>query len=263
MPNKNQGLKEFFAFITSRSFLQQILIALAVFIILFLVVVNGLALITRHGEELEVPNVINMQLTDATHLLVSRSFKVQVDSVFVNDKPGGMVIDQSPVSGDKVKEGRSIYLTMVTYQAPEVHLPKFEDIAYKEYVSDLESVGISVENIVYKSDIARDLVLGVTFKNKPLSDNIALPKGSKVDLILGDGNGGTVVLPSLVGLSLDDAKFAIRGAQLFLGHVSYDSTSHDTLNAKVYRQSPSTRPDTVVKVSQGTLIDLYMKTGGK
>lgn len=259
MPEKKTGFNEFKLFIFSRTFLRQLLIAAGLFLILLLVLINCLAFITRHGEEVTVPSVISLQASAATKLLLDQNFKVQIDSVFVNDKPGGTIIDQSPAAGSKVKSGRSIYLTMVTFLAPQVKLPRFEDTPYKEYQSNLATIGLGVDSVTYKPDVALDLVLGVMFKGKVLTDGISIPKGSKVNLILGDGNGGTVVLPNLTGLKLDEAKFGIRGSQLLLGKVYYDSTSHDTVNARVYRQNPSTRADTVVKVSQGTLIDLYLK----
>ncbi len=259
MPKKTTSQDDFRLFITSRLFLKQLLLALGLFIVLLLILINGLAFLTRHGEEVEVPSVLSLQASAATKQLLDQHFKVEVDSVFVNDKPGGTIIDQSPAAGAKVKENRTIYLTMVTFQAPVVHLPKFEDTPYKEYQSDLATIGLGVDSITYKPDVAQDLVLGVTFRHHVLADGQPLPKGSRVNLILGDGNGGTVVLPNLTGLNLDEAKFGIRGSQLLLGRVLYDSLTHDTLRAKVYRQTPAARADTVVKVSQGTLIDLYLK----
>lgn len=259
MPKKKTGSEEFKEFIFSRIFLKQILLALAAFTILMIILINGLAFITKHGEEVTVPKLTGLQVGEATKLLLAQNFKVQVDSVFVDDKPGGQVIDQTPLAGSNVKDNRRIYLTMVTFQAPSVHLPRFEDTPYKEYLSDLKTLGLGVDSITYKPDIAQDLVLGVTFRNHSLSDGAVLPKGSKINLVLGDGNGGMVVLPNLTGLNLDEAKFGIRGSQLSLGRVIFDSTSHDSLRARVYRQSPAAKTDTVVKVSQGTLIDLYLK----
>lgn len=259
MPEKQTSFNDFKLFIFSKLFLKQVLLAFGVFIILLLVLINGLAFITHHGEEINVPSVINLQASEATKILIDQHFKVEVDSVFVNEKAGGTIIDQTPAAGAKVKENRTIYLTMVTFQAPVVHLPKFEDTPFKEYQSDLATIGLGVDSITYKPDVAQDLVLGVTYKHHILTDGAGLPKGSKVNLILGDGNGGTVVLPNLTGLNLDEAKFGIRGSQLLLGRVLYDSTTHDTLKARVYRQSPAAKADTVVKISQGTLIDLYLK----
>ena len=259
MPEKSTSFNDFKLFIFSRLFLKQLFLAFGICIILFLILINGLAFITRHGEEVSVPSVLNLQSSEGTKLLLDQRFKVEVDSVFVNDKAGGTIIEQSPEAGAKVKENRTIYLTMVTFQAPIVHLPKFEDTPYKEYQSDLTTIGLGVDSITYRPDVAQDLVLGVTFKHHALTAGIGLPKGSRVNLILGDGNGGTVLLPNLTGLNLDEAKFGIRGSQLLLGRVVYDSTTHDSLKARVYRQTPAARADTMVKVSQGTLIDLYLK----
>jgi len=252
-------MKEFTQFLFSWLFLKNLLIALGIFLVLIFFLIKCLDIFTRHGQEVEVPLVLNSQVGEATRNLENKLFHVKIDSVFVNDKPGGLVIDQNPAGGQKVKENRTIYLTIVTYTAPSVHIPRFEDTPFKEYESILKGLGLYADSITYKHDIALDLVLGVIWKGKKLAEGASVPKGSKLGIILGDGNGSELTLPNLVGLNLDDAKFAIRGAQLLLGRVRYDSTTHDTLRARVYKQNPPFPSDSVVKISQGTFIDLYLK----
>jgi len=66
-----------------------------------------------------------------------------------------------------------------------------------------------------------------------------IPKGSRIDLVLGNGLGANEVeIPNLIGLPLNEAKFALSGAGLGLGTVTYDPNVTDTATAVISVQSP-------------------------
>jgi len=253
--NQNKWLQ----FLKSRYFFMNIGLGLVLIAVLFFIAFKSLDLITRHGQEIKVPNLIGKNVDDGIKTLESMQFRIKLDSVFKSGKSGGEIIDQNPAPDEMVKEHRTIYLTMVKYAAPMVHLPSFEDTPYKEFESNLKGLGLEVDSITYRPDIAKDLVLGVNYKGMKMSAGASLPKGSKVDLILGDGQGDNLVaLPNLLGLRLDEARFAIRGAQLILGQVSYQGIITDSNFAKVILQSPP-RKDSTAKVAQGTTINLVLE----
>jgi beta-lactam-binding protein with PASTA domain len=213
-----------------------------------------------HGQEIKVPNIIGQNIDAGLKTLNSMNFRVSIDSVFQSGKPGGEIIDQNPAPEEMVKDHRTIYLTIVKYNAPMVKLPGFEDTPYKEFESNLKGLGLEVDSITYQPDIAKDLVLGVNYRGRRLVSGSSLPRGSKVSLILGDGLGGNLVpLPHLLGLRLDEARFAIRGAQLILGQVSYQGIITDSSFAKIISQSPSPGLDSNAKVPQGTVINLILE----
>lgn len=250
---ENQLLK----FLKSRYFWIQIFSGIAVVILLFFIFLKSLDMITRHGEELSVPKFTGLTLDKAIQVAGSMKFKLKIDSIFIPDKSGGEIVDQSPNYGDLVKSERTIYLTIVKNSAPLVKLPNYEDIPYKEFESNLIGLGLKVDSIEYKPDIAKDLVLGVHYKGGKISEGFTLAKGSKVDLILGDGLGQNLVpLPNLIGLKLDEAKFAIRGSQLLLGKVTFTGTITDSGMVKVLKQFPPQRTDSLSQISQGSQISL-------
>ena len=118
-------------------------------------------------------------------------------------------MEQDPDAGTNVKEGRTIYLTMVTTNAPEVALPDLEQSTYREAVATLSNFGIKIGDTTYRSDIARDRILEVKFGGQTVKAGFKLPKGSKVDLVLGDGAGANEVdIPDLLNQDLDGARFA-------------------------------------------------------
>jgi len=85
-----------------------------------------------------------------------------------------------------------------------------------------------------------------------------LPKGSKIDLVLGDGKGASeVAIPELINLYLDEAKFAIKNSGLVLGTTTYTGTVTDSTKAIVISQFPM-KSDSLSKVSIGTRINITL-----
>ena len=89
--------------------------------------------------------------------------------------------------------------------------------------------------------------------------NEEIPKGSVVDLVLGDGYGVTKLdIPSLIGLSYNEALSSLRGSGLNVGQVNYDAGMRDSTNTMVYKQLPE--PSDSSKISQGEAISIWLKT---
>ncbi len=252
---KSVGVKVWFKYIGLNIFL-----AMLISMVLLFLCLKGLDFLTLHGQEIKVPNTVGMPLAIATKTLEDQNFRIIQDSVYKGINQGGLVVDQSPSGGEMVKDHRTIYITISKYLSPLVKLPRFQDIPLKEFESILKSMSISIDSIEYQPDVAKDLVLGVRFLGKNLIEGNSIPQGTKVNLILGDGSGGNAVdLPSLIGLSLDEARFSIRGSQLLLGQVSFLGPITDTAMAKVILQSPATKKDSLVKVSQGSIINIVLR----
>lgn len=83
-----------------------------------------------------------------------------------------------------------------------------------------------------------------------------ITKGSKIDLILGNGQGANEVqIPDLSGLTVSEAKFALQGIGLSLGTVTYDIGVSDTSTARVITQFPGLETGIT---SIGSKIDLTL-----
>jgi len=107
--------------------------------------------------------------------------------------------------------------------------------------------------------VSRDVVLQATFGGQVLKAGESLPKGSRIDLVLGDGKGNEEVeIPSLIGLTKDEALFALRnGAMLNLGIISYEGNITDSTTAVVVRQDPFAT-DSLIKVKIGTPVNITL-----
>lgn len=256
-------MKKLWAYLKTKDFRIHFLGAIGTVIAIVLIAFFSLGYYTDHGEAVPVPALKGLSIDRAVSTLQSQGFRFQVDSVYVLDKEPGTVIEQDPDAGTSVKANRTIYLTIVKGVAPPVTLPNLEESNYRSAAASLSNVGLKVGDTTYRSDIARDRVLEVRLSGKILKAGDRIPKGSRLDLVLGDGAGASEVeIPDLLKQDLDAAKFAIRGASLTLGVVNYRGTITDSSNLVVVSQFPM-RSDSSSKAAIGSRINLTVEQGKK
>lgn len=247
-------------FLKSRIFLYNLLGAIGAIIILFWLGTSALNSYTRHGETITVPDLQGLTLEKAKQILSERDLEfIVADSAFNDKKPKLAVLDQNPIANSKVKEGRTIYLTLNAVIPPQVKMPDLTDNSLKQAQMVLENMGLRVGQLIYKPDLAQNVVLDWMCRGKHIAIGANIKKGSSIDLILGDGLGNTEVeVPELIGHSLREVKFILDASSLNLGAVIADNTVRgDSLNAIVYRQTPSPT-DTDNKLNLGEAVDVYI-----
>lgn len=250
-------MNKLIAYLRSSDFRRNLLISVLSISFFILILSLGLGIYTRHGDGLLVPNVMGMPLERAVQALESQELKCQIDSVFVSDKAPGTVLEQDPDASTNVKSGRTIYLTVVTRQAPTSVFPDISGKTFLEAQAILLSQGFKLGDTTYTSGVSRDMVLSASLLGQPMTRGEALHKGSRIDLILGDGKGASEVdIPNLIGLNLSEARMALLGSSLSLGEVSPD-LGDESSTAKVIRQDPMPS-DTLSKVRVGTRIDVVL-----
>jgi eukaryotic-like serine/threonine-protein kinase len=236
------------------------LLAIVIIVVLLL---TGVSLVlnnvTRHGESLTVPDITGLRVEDAEKILIAKKLKVMItDSLFFEDKPKNSVLDQNPSPQSKVKEGRVVYITINSTKAPLVNMPNLIDVSYRQAQVMLQSVGLKPGQLIYKPDIAKNVVLEQLLANQNVVPGEKIPKGSTIDLVLGDGLGqGDVSLPDLMGMTLDEARNLLASSSLGLGSVVYQGAIKDSATAVVVRQNPAYAEG--VMVGTGQPIDLFLK----
>ncbi len=248
---------------SSSSFARKIVINLVkaaafyiAFIALFALVVRWY---TQHGKYLQVPSLIGKPVSDAIQIVQNHNLKwVVSDSMYNEDFPPLTVLAQNPKPLAWVKKHRTIYLTVNATMPPSVFLPDLQDVPLKQAASILKSYGLKLGQLTYKADLARDVVLEVKANGRILTPGTAVKKGTRIDLVLGDGLGKTnVPVPDLLGLSLREVRFVLEGSGLQLGAVIADgSVSGDSLNAVVYKQIPPPSPSSTINAGEG--IDVFV-----
>lgn len=236
-----------------------ILAIVLLIVIIFTIVSIALDNHTRHGESLTVPDIKGIPIDDAMKVLEQKKLRYQIiDSLFFDDKPKLSVLEQNPPPQAKVKEGRIIYLTINSQAAPQVSVPNLIDVSLRQAQAMLLAAGLKAGQLIYKPDIAQNVVLEQQYQGRKIEVGSKLPKGSVVDLVLGNGlEGEDVSIPNLEGLMLEEAYNLLQSSSLNVGAVVYQGAISDTASAKVFKQSPPFSETTTAK--QGQAVDLFFK----
>ncbi|RZL46561.1 MAG: PASTA domain-containing protein [Pedobacter sp.] len=254
---------KFVAYLKTKSFRNNLIAAICTVVVLLLIAFFSLRFYTKHGEGLNVPEVKGLTLAQAVSKLEDLGLRYEIDSVYIMDKPPGIVTDQDPDANTFVKGNRTIYLTINTAQAPNVKFPDIENKSFREVQAILESYRLKVGDTTYKPDIARDVVLEAFFGGQLIRTGEVLPTGSRINLTLGDGRGAEdIELPNLAGFTIDEAKFSLRGSMLTLGTVTWDGEITDSATAVIIDQFPMVA-DTLIKVKIGTPVNITLSNKPK
>jgi beta-lactam-binding protein with PASTA domain len=180
------------AYLTSRVFLIQILIAVAIVAVLGFLFMHWLTFTTDHGNEITVPDLRRLSEQQVEDKLDELNLDyVVLDSVdYRKDFPKHSVVEQDPIAGSKVKEDRKIYIKINSSGYTTVRIPNLIEKTYRQAVPTLKALGLEEGTITYKPYLGRDMVLEMHLNGKKLNPGDKVFKSSKIDLVLGDGKVG-------------------------------------------------------------------------
>ncbi len=248
-----------FEFLTSRVFFRNVAILIIAMIIGFFSLNAMLNNYTHHGESISVPDLTGLEISKLDSILVTHGFLYKViDSLYDGERIPGTVIDQDPAPKSKVKENRTIYLTINAVNPPDVKMPDLVDVSFRQAQAMLQSYGLVTGDVVYRSDLAKNAVLEQLYKNRTIKPGTMIPKGAVIDLVLGDGLGDIEVeVPDLTGMTLEEAKTKLVHSSLALGIVEYEDESDEKSSARVYRQNPDAGSGITLK--QGSGVDVFLR----
>jgi beta-lactam-binding protein with PASTA domain len=234
----------FTEFLKSKVFFKHFFLAVATAGLLITCILLWIRSYTEHGKSVEVPGLKGKNISNADLILSPLTLKIKViDSLFQPGMKGGTIIDQNPGQGVKVKENRTIYVSINAYLPPMVAMPELKDASFRQARAILESIGLKVGDTTYTPDIARDAVERLNY-------------GTAIDLSLGDGlTGEQIELPDLIGLSYTEVHNILNDLSLTAGSEIFDNSVSDSLQAKVVKQVPA--PAENAKISKGSPIDLF------
>ena len=109
------------------------------------------------------------------------------DSIFEASTSPGSVIIQTPKAGSKIKNNRTIYVTIRSFSTQQVEIPSIVDLSLRQGMSMLEAAGfknIAVEKI--PSEFS-DLIYDLKMNGLSLSPGDKVPVNAKLTIIAGDG----------------------------------------------------------------------------
>jgi beta-lactam-binding protein with PASTA domain len=200
----------------------------------------GLPVITKHGQTITVPDLKGIQVDEMKNILTARHlrYKITEDIIYLPSYPPSVVLEQYPRAGARVKEGRSIYITLNAKTPPEVLMPNLVDGSVRNAYITLKSRGLSYNTITYVKDIAKNAILEQCYKGYPIAPGTRIAQGAKIDLIVGGGlDQHTVIVPDLIDMNAEEAELLLLDIGLCIGNITYEHI--DNLSpGTVFRQQP-------------------------
>ncbi|MBQ1697975.1 MAG: PASTA domain-containing protein [Bacteroidales bacterium] len=186
-------LKAWGRFFISAYFIKNICIYLAVVLLFFVLVVQGLKWYTHHNEKLSVPSVEGMTIAEAKKIIAERGLEAVVnDSTYEckekSIKPGQVIVGgQLPPAGYQVKRGRKIYLTYLAYTKQPATMPNIDGESVETAKSLIQGAGLIPGKITERENPHKGLVLEAKFNGARVSAGKQLHKGDVIDLVIGKG----------------------------------------------------------------------------
>lgn len=190
-------IKEFFSFKKNRIFWLNILGMVVFVLVVIYGALKGIDLYTHHGESISVPNVQGMTSQKAVQTLTASQLEPAiVDSCYAPDMPQGSVVDQKPIPGARVKQGRQVYLTICTHRTPTRVIPDvIDNSSLREAQARILAAGFQLTENAYISG-EKDWVYGVRYRGANLRPGDKVPVGAALTLVVG-GHAEVAVSDSL------------------------------------------------------------------
>lgn len=214
-------IKEFFSFRRNGYFWGNLLLMIVVVVGGVFGVLKGLDMYTRHGEAVVVPDVKGMNVVQAQKTFSDRGLQAVVsDSTYRKELPAGCILEYNPAAGQKVKEGRIIYLTINTLNVPLQVVPDVADnSSQRQAEARLLASGFKLAEFDTVPG-ERDWVYGVRYQDRLLEIGAKVPMGAVLTLMVGDGgelhevsdslrvdSTGAVTLPDTGNSEADESWF--------------------------------------------------------
>lgn len=237
------------------------LVVAAVFGLLIIIgLVMWLRGYTQHGIEVEVEDVRGMVQAEAEPILAAKGLKlIVVDSTYSEKVPFGTIVEQDPKPASHAKHGRAVYVTINATGKRQIIMPNLQDMSYRQAETTLRGLGILVDSVYeYEPSAFRDLVLDVRMDTLSIQPGDKIEVGSTVRLVVGFGKGTDMVeVPTVVGLTLRDARSLLLRKRLTVGAVNYDEEElEEGAERYIYRQVP----DAGEKLLEGETVTLWLSS---
>jgi beta-lactam-binding protein with PASTA domain len=193
-----------------------------------------------------VPDVTNLTIGDATKLLEKNHFVVKVDPRQSSSAVDpDHIISTNPPIGQNEKFGTTIHLI----PSSGITIPDLTNVDESQAQNFLTQLGLTVRRLSENSDTVDS---GKVTRTNPPAGTINIKGGSVIDMYVSTG-AKTVEVPSVQGLSEDDAKAALL-QKGFQSSVILERTTLKGNDGKVLSQSPAANE----QAAPGTTVVLHV-----
>lgn len=245
---------------TIKPFLLNLVIILALATIILFAFFFSLKGITRHGESIQVPNILGQNTSTATAKIKSLGLDpVILDSVFIDSLAPLSIVSQTPGANAKVKAGRIVYITINRAVPPTVQMPNLVGYSLNSAQLLLKSFGLRLGTHSYTANLVKDAVVKQQLGDSDIVAGTRIPMGTVINLVIGDGSGSQMMtVPDIIGMQVEEAKDYISSMNCSIGSITPDIDVVRADSGYIYRQDPAT----TVTNEQGQTGTVKMKIGG-
>ena len=240
---------------------KHLLLMVAVSVVILIGVSFFLKIYGRHGDELFVPEIVGKNISELNSISQSSQLQyIVVDSVFVANTDGGIILTQDPIANEKVKVGRKIYITIAAYSPEKIYVPDVIDMTVRRAISELEGAGLQVGKLNFVESSFKNAVLEQYYEGKPVNEYTKAEKGAFIDLTVGKGEleeEAITMVPFVLGKTPADARKTILSSSLNVGREHYPADA-DRRYVRVVRQSPNYNGRS--RMPLGTKIEIWYES---
>jgi beta-lactam-binding protein with PASTA domain len=209
-------------------------IPVGLFVVLLLADRVIMPFVVHWGEATEVPDLIDLNLKEAEKVLKKKGLELQIlTEEHDATRPPGTVLSQIPGPKTKVREGRMVKVT-VSKGGKMVLVPKLGGVSIRQAELLLAHEGLKLGDVswVVSDSFPEDVVISTT-----PSFETSVPLGMSINLKVSLGSKpGTVEVPNLVGMNLEESKKILRELGLQLGKIK-ETVEEDLLPGTIIKQS--------------------------
>lgn len=221
--------------------------------VLLLVIGLGLVASGAFSSTKQVPDLSDKTVAEAKKVAEKEGFKLKEGAeVYSADIAEGRICQQDPKGGTEAKKGSTITVN-VSKGSKEGMVPNVIGKDIDDLEKFLKDYGYSVGTVKEITDTAP---YGVILEQTP-SAGSSLDKDSKIDVVISDGKGKEKgVVPSITGLTLSEAKKAIRAAGFTIGGIKYEESNAYGKGYVMWQQYAAN-----TQLDKGTSIDIEVSKG--
>jgi serine/threonine-protein kinase len=204
-----------------RSWLFKLIIIFLIVLVIIVVLDNFIMpFYVNLGDEIEMPDVIEMSVDEAKTILTENGFQVFIkDSLYDADHPVGIVIEQNPYPYAMVKEGRRIYLTISIGEKPII-MPKLFGVSPREAELILDTYGLKLYSKSYRPS---DMYYEGTVMEQSYPPGQPIKSGTNISITISLGQlKQDMRIPDLAGKSLHEARERLKVLKIKIGEINFE-----------------------------------------
>lgn len=187
-------------------------------------------------KDVQVPNLVGKSYEEAMLTLKKENLKFHILSYTPSDKYAkDAVMEQRPIPGTMLKEDKTVHVRVST-GVEMVSVPDVRGLTLAQARDAIYQAKLSVGKV--KSSPSAAVEKGKVLTQEPLS-NATQPVKTKISLLVSAGpEKQKVVVPNLVGLSLEEGKKMLKEVKLAAGSIT-SRESADAAQGEILEQKPT------------------------